>query len=199
MYMIFTQRTMNGNELKVCIVMGVAGCGKTTVGSAIAEKCNVAFLDADDYHSFSNKQKMLSGIALTDEDRTVWLFTLDMLLAGCYAARKSVVIACSALKRQYRKILFGTNNHRANCTEIIYLKISEETARRRVNNRQDHFFPSKLITSQFEALQPPEADECSCVLEINANMELKNVINSAVEHFQKCTNSRNIQLGESIP
>ncbi|NND09839.1 MAG: gluconokinase [Flavobacteriaceae bacterium] len=132
--------------------MGVSGCGKSTVGNLLSEKTGIPFFDGDDFHPESNINKMSSGIPLTDEDRQQWLFNLN-LLAHERAQKSGAIIACSALKESYRKIL------RRNIEPSDYwivLKGSQEIIRRRISSRSDHFMPSNLLQSQYDVLEIPE-------------------------------------------
>ena len=129
------------------IVMGVAGCGKTTIGSKLAESLGVLFLDADDFHPEANLKKMSSGIPLDDSDRTPWLESLREELRS----NRGCVLACSALKQNYRSMLEDADRN----TVFIMLDISKETARRRLLSRANHFMPEALIDSQFDSLERP--------------------------------------------
>ena len=129
------------------IVMGVAGCGKTTIGSKLARSLGVLFLDADDFHPEANLKKMSSGTPLDDSDRIPWLEILREELRS----NRSCVLACSALKQNYRSILEDTDRN----TVFIMLDISKETARRRLLSRANHFMPEALIDSQFDSLERP--------------------------------------------
>ena len=137
------------------IVMGVSGCGKSTVGALLAQHLGWTFEDADWFHPASNVDKMHKGVPLTDEDRWPWL---DAVAAWIDKARGSGghgVIACSALKRRYRDVLIG---ERAD-VRLIYLKGGEELIARRLSTRHEHFMPRSLLHSQFEALEEPGPDE----------------------------------------
>jgi gluconokinase len=137
------------------MVMGVSGCGKSTVGAILAQHLEWTFEDADWFHPASNVDKMHKGIPLTDEDRWPWL---DAVAAWIDKARGSGghgVIACSALKRRYRGVLIGD---RAD-VRLVYLKGDEELIARRLSTRHEHFMPRSLLHSQFEALEEPESDE----------------------------------------
>ena len=129
------------------IVMGVAGCGKTTIGSKLARSLGVLFLDADDFHPEANLKKMSSGIPLDDLDRIPWLESLREGLRS----NRGCVLACSALKQNYRSMLEDADRN----TRFIMLDISKETARRRLLSRANHFMPETLIDSQFDSLERP--------------------------------------------
>lgn len=126
------------------VVMGVAGCGKSTVGKALADALHLPFHDADEYHPESNIEKMKNGLPLTDADRWPWLETLSELLHA------PVVLACSALRASYREILSRRGDPR-----FVFLQISPETATQRLRARAGHFMPSSLIESQFATLEAP--------------------------------------------
>jgi gluconokinase len=137
------------------IVMGVSGCGKSTIGALLAQRLGWTYEDADWFHPASNVDKMHSGIPLTDEDRWPWL---NAVAAWIDKARRSGghgVIACSALKRRYRDVLIGD---RAD-VRLVYLKGDETLIARRVATRHEHFMPRSLLHSQFEALEEPGPDE----------------------------------------
>ncbi|NJK91290.1 MAG: gluconokinase [Blastochloris sp.] len=131
--------------------MGVSGCGKTSVARALAERCGGSYVDADDFHPESNKQKMAAGIPLTDEDRWPWLNVLGGELAKGATTGRPFFLACSALKQSYRdRLSKGLPELR-----FVYLKGSLELIRERMSQRQDHFMPLALLESQFAALEEP--------------------------------------------
>jgi len=135
----------------IIVVMGVTGVGKTTIGSALAQRLGSAFEDADAYHSAANIEKMSHGIPLTDADRIPWLESMHHMLAGYLATSHSVVLACSALKQEYREIL-GKDL----AITWIYLKASPEAIRERIEHRHGHFAKEDLLKSQFETLEEPQ-------------------------------------------
>lgn len=134
------------------VVMGVSGCGKTTVGRALAEKLNATFLDADDFHPVANVEKMRAGTPLNDEDRTPWLATLNRELRERSLCGEGVVLACSALKLRYRDAIGDELPH----VNWIFLDGSIEVIAARMRTRADHYMPESLLRSQFEALERPE-------------------------------------------
>ena len=136
---------------RIIYVMGVSGSGKSTVGKLLAEKLNIPFFDGDDFHPEKNKAKMKSGIPLNDEDRSGWLYKLNAL-ACKMALEKGCVIACSALKSDYRKLLKKTIENNVNW---VYLKGSFECINERMKLRKGHFMPSELLQSQFDTLEEP--------------------------------------------
>ena len=137
------------------VVMGVSGCGKSTIGAFLASRLRWEFKDADWFHPASNVDKMHSGIALTDEDRWPWLDAVATWIDQTRRSGGHGVIACSALKRRYRDVLIGD---RAD-VRLVYLKGDETLIARRIATRHEHFMPRSLLHSQFEVLEEPGLDE----------------------------------------
>jgi gluconokinase len=135
----------------VIILMGVAGSGKTAVGRALAAVLGWRFEDADAYHQSSSIAKMRRGIPLSDADRAPWLAALHALVARSADRREPLVLACSALKEEYRQKLAGGLAR----VRFVHLTADEATLRRRLESRADHFFGPSLLTSQLAALEPP--------------------------------------------
>ena len=132
--------------------MGVSGCGKSTIGKLLSQDLKIPFFDGDDYHSENNIKKMSKELPLNDNDRQGWLESLNEL-AKKKLINSSCIIACSALKESYRKILsFDIEGQ----TKWVHLSGSFESIYNRVNARKDHFMPSKLLQSQFDILEEPE-------------------------------------------
>ena len=140
----------------VVIVMGVAGSGKTTIGSRLAEGLGWSFFDGDDFHPPENIAKMSSGIALTDSDRVPWLQALADLISNLVARKTSAVLACSALKSAYRDRLKDGAGSNTDQIRFVYLKVSPSVAHERLRKREGHFMPEELISSQFETLEEPD-------------------------------------------
>lgn len=147
------------------IVMGVTGCGKTTVGALLAGRVGAGFLDGDDYHPPSNVAKMSSGQPLTDADRWPWLDRLGRVIEDGVAQRGRVVLACSALRRVYRDRLTDAC---AGPVMFLHLSGSREVIHRRMAARRDHYMPVGLLESQIATLEPIQPDEHAKVLEIDA-------------------------------
>ena len=132
--------------------MGVSGCGKSTVGKALAERLHATFLDADDFHPAANVEKMRAGTPLNDEDRTLWLATLNRELRERSQGGERVVLACSALKLRYREAIGARLAH----ADWIFLDGSFEVIAERMRARANHYMPESLLRSQFEALERPD-------------------------------------------
>ena len=162
------------------VVMGVSGSGKSTVGSALAQRLRVPFVDADDLHPSANIAKMTAGEALDDDDRYPWLEEVGRWLA---AHRDGGVVACSALKRKYRDQL------RSHCpgVEFLYLSGSPDLIGRRLAARTGHFMPGALLQSQFDALEPPGPDERRVVVNLSAVQDSQDVIDAFLAEMAAVT------------
>jgi gluconokinase len=150
------------------VVMGVSGSGKSTVGQLIAARLACPFRDADSFHPPANIAKMSSGQPLTDEDRWPWLRAISAWIAEHRAAGTTCVVTCSALKRVYRDIV--TDHQRAD-VRLVHLAGSFELIAARLAARKGHFMPPALLKSQFDALEPPTADERAITVSIDATPE----------------------------
>jgi gluconokinase len=148
-----------------CVVMGVASCGKTSVGELLAEKLSAHFIEGDRLHPASNVAKMSAGNPLTDEDRWPWLAAVGGALAG----REGAVGSCSALKRVYREAIAKAAQRKV---YFIYLSGSQELLQERINARQGHFMPPSLLASQLQTLEPPGPDELALTLDIAEPVEV---------------------------
>jgi len=138
-------------ETKFFILMGVSGCGKTTVGKLLAQKLGWNFYDADDFHPPANIAKMAAGVALNDDDRHPWLVALHDLIAKCLKDAHPGVLACSALKESYRQSLLKGNQQ----VQVVYLKGSFDLIRSRIMVRNGHYMKVGMLQSQFDALEEP--------------------------------------------
>ena len=134
----------------VVIVMGVSGAGKTTVAAHLARELGWEFLDADSFHSAANVAKMHAGIPLDDADRTPWLEALRREIARAIQDRRSLTLACSALKDAYRQQLLAGPEVR-----LVYLKGAFDVLRQRLVHRSGHFMTERLLASQLDALEEP--------------------------------------------
>lgn len=141
------------------MVMGVSGCGKSTVASALAHELALDMTDGDDLHLPASVDKMRAGIALEDADRWPWLDRIGQHLAGATAAGRGRVVACSALKRAYRDRIRAL----APKVRFVFLHGSAELIRERMSQRQGHYMPPELLDSQLRTLQVPTADELDVI------------------------------------
>ena len=140
----------------IVVVAGVAGSGKTTVGQLLARRLGWQFADGDNFHPAANVAKMRAGLPLTDDDRKPWLAAIDSWMDDIIASGQSAVLACSALKRNYRDDLVGQREHAV----MVFLTITEAQDQARLHARKGHFFHEPLLASQFAALEPPDPAEC---------------------------------------
>jgi gluconokinase len=135
----------------IVIVMGVTGAGKTTIGRLLAQQLGWQFADADDFHPPANVEKMRHGIPLNDDDRQPWLERLRIEIEHWIAEGRSIVLACSALKRSYRQLLEAGPQVR-----FVYLKGSAALIAERLRSRHGHFANEKILAGQFADLEEPE-------------------------------------------
>lgn len=145
------------------VVMGVSGCGKSTVGAMLAETCGVPYLEGDSVHSQANVARMRAGVALTDDDRREWLELLSQRIAQARAQATGLVVSCSALKRQYRDVL------RRGASDLTFVHLQGERAllAQRTASRPGHYMPASLLDSQLATLQAPGPDENAQTFDIS--------------------------------
>lgn len=159
------------------VFMGVAGCGKSSLGSAAASALGLPLIEGDDFHSDKSKQLMRSGVPLTDELRAGWLETLGAELA---ARPDGAVLTCSALKRAYREVL----RRHAPGLRFVFLDITRDEAMRRVASRAGaHLFPTTLVDSQFATLESPVGE--AGVLRVDATAPLPDLVAQVSAWFPK--------------
>ncbi|MCA8879562.1 MAG: gluconokinase [Rhodobacteraceae bacterium] len=135
------------------VVMGVSGCGKTSVGAGLAARLKAPFVEGDELHPEANVAKMAAGLPLTDHDRRPWLQTIAARIAAEPAP--VIVVSCSALRRAYRDLL---RTESARPVAFVYLHGSEALLASRMNARRDHFMPSALLASQLATLESPQGE-----------------------------------------
>lgn len=169
------------SALPCIVVMGVSGCGKSTVGRGLAQALGLPFVEGDDLHPPRNVALMAAGTPLTDDDRRDWLRTLSEVLAGAAARGHGVVVSCSALKRRYRDQLRSG----APGLRLVWLHGPEALLAERLAARPDHYMPASLLPSQLAALEPPGADERPVALEIT--MPAEALVATALEQLQATT------------
>jgi gluconokinase len=131
--------------------MGVAGSGKTTIGRRLSEELGWTYYDADDFHPRANVEKMSRGVPLNDADRRPWLETLRELVRACLERGENAVLACSALKENYREYLMIDER-----VKLVYLKGDYDLIQKRLKNRSGHFMKPELLDSQFATLEEPD-------------------------------------------
>lgn len=159
------------------VLMGVAGCGKSAVGAALAARLGATYLDGDDLHPQANIDKMSRGEALTDEDRWPWLTLVGQKLA---APDGILILGCSALKRRYRDHI---RKEAGAPVLFVHLAGSRKLIATRMAARAGHFMPASLIDSQFAALEPPGPDENAVTVDIDRPLE--RIVDDIATHLEE--------------
>ena len=168
------------------VVMGVSGCGKSTVAEALARKLNGHFADGDDFHPPSNVDRMSKGIPLSDTDRMPWLEAINQYMRQTEPNRTINVVACSALKRIYRDTL-------ADSIPVLFVHLAGDFAliEARSKARTGHFMNVGLLQSQFDTLEPPTDDES--VVTVRIDVTIDEVIENAVKQVKRSDLFRSFQ------
>ncbi|MEJ2755391.1 MAG: gluconokinase [Gammaproteobacteria bacterium] len=167
----------------VIVLMGVCGCGKSTIGKALAESLELPFLEGDDFHPPTHIDKMSRAIPLNDEDRWPWLDRLGIEINRLCTARGGVIISCSALKRSYRARISQAAN---TPMFFIFLNGTRETLLKRLKSRKNHYMPTTLLDSQLSTVETPEADEAA--LCISCEQPIDKIINTIQNTIGKIRN-----------
>lgn len=162
-------------NIRFFIVMGVSGCGKSSVGQTLASRLGWNFYDADDFHPPENVAKMASGTPLDDSDRAPWLSTLHDLISSSLREDKPGVLACSSLKERYRQQLLDGNES----VQIVYLKGSYDLIWSRMSARKDHYMKPHMLKSQFEALEEP-----SNALTMDISMSIDDIVQEILKYME---------------
>lgn len=153
------------------VIMGVSGCGKSSVGEGLAKRLGIPYRDGDDLHPPANVDKMRAGTPLTDDDRWPWLDRVAQVLA----TEAPVIVGCSALRRAYRdRLRAGAGGP----VQFIHLTGSRDVIAGRMAARTGHYMPTSLLDSQFAALEPPAPDEA---LAIDIDQPLDTIISAAAK------------------
>lgn len=160
----------------IILVMGVAGSGKTTIGTGLAVRLGCGFSDADEFHSDANKEKMARGVALTDEDRLPWLQSMRAAIVEKQRQGRDHVFACSALKKTYREMLRGEGDL---C--LVFLQGSAELLAERLTTRRGHFFPVALLQDQLDNLEAPGPEE-ALIMDIRQTPD--EIIDAVIQHLR---------------
>ncbi|RCV19880.1 hypothetical protein SETIT_4G011500v2 [Setaria italica] len=173
------------------VIMGVSGCGKSTVAALLAEALGCSFIEADDYHSQANKAKMSKGIPLSDADRTPWLESLRDAISDRLDHGEDVAVSCSALQLKYREVLRAADRsykpgHYADCrVKFVCLKASVEVITERMQRRSSegkHFMPASLLQSQVDLLQINAAEG---ITEVDATEHPGDIVRDAIAQFRE--------------
>jgi len=169
-----TDATAAGSRPRALVVMGVSGCGKSSVGQALADALGGTLHEGDAHHAEESIRKMQAGIPLTDDDRSGWLDRLARLLAQAMPGQ-GVVLTCSALKRKYRDRLRAAGP--AGAVGFVFLDLDYGTALQRVQERAGHFFSPELVANQFATLESPAGERA--VLSVDATLPLADIVHRA--------------------
>lgn len=162
----------------IVVLMGPAGSGKTTVGKLLAARLSWEFVDGDDFHPPANIDKMSHGAPLTDEDRIPWLKSIHEQMLQWRAQGRSVVLACSALKRSYRELLGVSPD--AKDIKLVYLKGTSELLLERMHSRQGHYMKEQMLASQLADLEEPTDVEA---LTIEVSKSPEEIVSEIREHL----------------
>lgn len=158
------------------VVMGVSGCGKSTVGQAVADRLGWPFYDGDDFHPPENVAKMAAGQPLNDADRAPWLDRLHDLIHDHLWQGRGAVVACSALKGRYRDVLRAGNDG----LEFVFLQGDFDLIWRRMRARSDHYMKAPMLQSQFDALEPPGPEEA---LTVSIDAPVEEIVVHLIRHL----------------
>ncbi len=161
----------------VIVLMGVAGCGKSTTGAALSKALGWPFRDADSFHPPANIAKMSQGLPLNDDDRAPWLAAIARWIDERCALSEPGVVSCSALKRDYRQRIIGARRG----VRLVYLKGDMVLIGRRLRARKHHFMPAALLESQFATLEEPRADERPLI--VSVAMSPRRVVGTILERL----------------
>ncbi|MFM2278266.1 MAG: hypothetical protein RLZZ444_497 [Pseudomonadota bacterium] len=163
------------------VVMGVSGCGKSSVGRAIGAALKIDFIEGDELHPPANIEKMSKGIPLTDEDRWPWLDRIGQIIRNARQEGRSIVVSCSSLRKTYRDRMRA-----AGSVLFVYLEGSETLLTGRMSRREGHFMPVSLLKNQLAVLESPKGEPSVLTIDITgSSAEVKQVAIAAVAAFLK--------------
>ncbi len=169
--------------MTVFVIMGVSGCGKSTVGLALANRLNCPFYDGDDFHPPENVAKMASGTPLNDDDRYPWLARLHDLIETHLEKGETAVLACSALKKKYRDQLRQGNDG----IRFVHLQGSQALIWERMQARQSHYMKADMLQSQFEALETPSPNN---TLIISVENDVEEIVEQIIQNLNNTNKQR---------
>jgi gluconokinase len=167
------------HQANAIVLMGVSGCGKTSVGITLSKKLGWPFFDGDNFHPPENIAKMSQGVPLDDEDRYPWLTNLNQLIGDHLRNERSLLLACSALKQSYRDQLAKGNPG----TLFVHLKGDFDLINTRMQDRPGHYMKAEMLRSQFETLEEPDE---ALVIDIGQNLDSITEEIIVQLHLSKC-------------
>lgn len=170
------------HKLYLIIVMGVSGCGKTTIASQLAQVFDYHFIEADDFHSEQAKMHMSSGQALTDEMRLPWIERIKRELEQKYKQGQNSVLSYSGLRRAHREALRNIFDN----TVFLHLVAPYDLISQRLNTRSNHFMPSTLLDSQFDALEAEYKE--TDIINLDAQCSIEQLVQQAAQRFNAIVN-----------
>jgi len=173
--------TTSKTAIPALVVMGVAGCGKSVVGAAIAKDTGGRLIEGDAFHPPANIEKMSAGIPLDDDDRAGWLTRLGEELAAAVANGELPILTCSALKKIYRDRL----RNAVPGLGFVFLELTKELAIDRIQHRPGHFMPASLVDSQFATLQPPNGEPHTLVVKVDAKVSIESLGQQAADWWKE--------------
>lgn len=181
-----TDQLMTREHVKhMWVITGPAGSGKTTVAKYLASELDFPYVEGDDWHSTSNKEKMRDNIPLTDGDRWDWLEALREESLRQLQTSANVVVTCSALKHKYRDVMrVASVENREVDVHFIYLKVDEATLKERVAHRQGHYMKDSMVHSQMEALEEPDLRQEPDVMPVESRKDAMEVQRNALEQLK---------------
>jgi gluconokinase len=162
-------------EPRLVVVMGVSGCGKSSVGERIAEEFHCEFVEGDALHPTTNIDKMSAGIPLTDDDRWPWLDVIGQRISESRAQGKSLIVSCSSLKKVYRDRLRAAADGELS---FVFLEGPRDVLEARMTKRPGHFMPASLLDTQFATLEVPTGE--SGVITVDLTLPLDALVSKAL-------------------
>lgn len=162
-------------KTRFVIVMGVSGCGKSSVGESLARSLGWDFYDADNFHPPANVAKMANGTPLDDSDRAPWLASLHDMISSSLKADQPGVLACSALKERYRQQLMDSNDG----VQVVYLKGTYDLIWSRMEKRTDHYMKPHMLQSQFEVLEEP-----TDALTMDISLPVEEIVQEIIKQYR---------------
>ncbi|QEG20308.1 gluconokinase [Mariniblastus fucicola] len=166
---------MRSQTPQLIVIMGVCGCGKSSVGEALSLRTGISYHDGDDFHSDANRNKMSQGIPLTDEDRQPWLESIVAFAQQQCEQGRSLVVACSALKKAYRDTLRTLDAP----VKFVHLTGSKATIASRLADRKGHYMPETMLQSQLDTIESPTGENGA--VEVSIEQTVDQIVSQAME------------------